>query len=220
MPPRRSARIAARRVVPEAISWDDADTECLTVSAVCEACNKPASTRHMEHFPCCNFFAHRDCVDDGVDALCPFCRMDVRDVLNGGPHVRCCLCEGLVDAQGSGEEAVHVFSFCPRVLFHVRCLAATTSSRSPEVSCTTCPASLGDSVSLDWFTRLCHIRVGCGVQHPSPLLPSVIACHLPRPQFHDTGTVVPVLPESLFRTSSSSGSHNVLVLPACRSSYR
>ena len=76
--------------------------------------------------------------DDGVDAMCPFCRMDVRDVLNG-LHVRCPPCEGLVEA---------------------RCLAATTSSRSPEVSCPTCPASLGDSVSLDWFTW-CHIN---GVQ--------------------------------------------------------
>ena len=63
--------------------------------------------------------------------------------------------------QGSGEEAVHVFSCCARVLIHVRCLAAPTSSRSPEVSCPTCPASLSDSVSLDWFTRLCHIN---GVQ--------------------------------------------------------
>ena len=42
----------------------------------------------MEHFPCCNFFAHRDCVDDGIDAMCPFCRMDVREVLDGGPDVR------------------------------------------------------------------------------------------------------------------------------------
>ena len=158
---------------------------------MCEACNEPASTRHTEHFPCCNFFAHRDCVDDGVDAMCPFYRMDVRDVLNGGPHVRCPLCEGLVDAQGSGEEAPHVFSCCPRVLFHMRCLVARTSSRSPEGSCPTCPASVGDSVSLDWFTRLCHINgvqllvqddlgvCTCGVQHPRPLLQSVIACHLP-----------------------------------------
>ena len=93
-----------------------------------EACNEPASTRHMEYFPCCNFFVHQDCVDDGVDAICPFCRMEVRDVLNGDPHVRCPLCE-VVDAQGSGKEAVHVFSCCPRVLFHV--LVATTLSHVP-----------------------------------------------------------------------------------------
>ena len=39
-------------------------------------------------FSVLQFLAHRDCVDDGVDAMCPFCRMDVRDVLNGGLHVR------------------------------------------------------------------------------------------------------------------------------------
>ena len=87
--------------------------------------------------------------------------------------------EGLVDAQGSGGGRARFLVLS--VLYHVRCLAAT-SSCSPEVSC---PASLGDSVSLDWFTRLCHINgVQLGscniVQHPSPLLQSVSVTCLAR----------------------------------------
>ena len=85
--------------------------------------------------------------------MCPFCRMDV---LDGGAHVRCPLCEGFVDAHGSGEEAVHVFSCCLRVLFRVR-FGCNDIESQPEVCCPTCPASLSDSVSLDWVTRWCHI---------------------------------------------------------------
>ena len=80
------------------------------VTVFCDLSHGESSSFCSVYFPCCNLFPHRDCVDDGVDAMCPFCRIDVRDVLNGGLHVRCPLCEGLVDAQGSGEEAVHVFS--------------------------------------------------------------------------------------------------------------
>ena len=117
MPPRRSARLAA------SCCLNDADTESLAASAVCEARNALESTRHMEHVPCCNFFAHRDC----------------------------------------GEEAIHVFSCCPRALFHVRCSATMISIDSSEVRCPACSASLCDSASLDWFTRLCHIN---GVELP------------------------------------------------------
>ena len=84
MPLRRSARLAARVAAVQPIPLDDGDTESIAGSAVCEAYNQPESTRFMEHFLCCNFFAHRHCVDDGVDATCPFCSMDVRQVLNGG----------------------------------------------------------------------------------------------------------------------------------------
>ena len=140
MPPRRSARIAARRVVPEAISLDDADTESLAASAVCEACNEPASTRHMEHFLCRNFSSLTETMvwmqcahSAGWTSVTSWMVALTFVVLSAKvlwtPRVQ--------------KRRPHTFSSCcPRVLFHVRCLAATISSRSPEVSCPLCPGSV------------------------------------------------------------------------------
>ena len=100
MHPRRSARLTAQRpAIPELISLDNGDTESI-FSAVCETCNQPENSGSLQHFPCGNYLAHRACVDDGVDAICPFCRMDLRELLEGGPAVQCPLCRGPVHPQG------------------------------------------------------------------------------------------------------------------------
>ena len=157
MPPRRSAHLAARRVPnPEPISLDDGNTESIH-SAVCEACIGPASARSMFHFPCCNYFAHRDCVDDGVDAMCPCCRIDLRDLLEVGPEIQCPGCRGVVDPQGCGPDAVHVFPCCKRLLFHLSCLASLTPVDG-RVWCPARPEDVGSGVDADWIEQQCHIN--------------------------------------------------------------
>ena len=64
--------------ISEPISQDDGDTESIS-SAVCEACNQPQNSGSLQHFPCCNYLAC--CVDDGVNAICQFCRLDLRELL-------------------------------------------------------------------------------------------------------------------------------------------
>ena len=68
MPPRRSARLAAQRAPPEAISLDDDDTDSL-VSASFD-CAVSGEVGASIHVPCCSYAAHRGCIDDGVDASC------------------------------------------------------------------------------------------------------------------------------------------------------
>ena len=52
------------------------------------------SLHPMEHW-CTSLVAlipPTDFEDDGVDALCPYCSMDLRVVLGRGDHLRCPLC--------------------------------------------------------------------------------------------------------------------------------
>ena len=154
MPPRRSARLAARRGPgPEPITLDD----------VGEACNGPTSSRHIQ---CCNCFAHRDCVYDGVDAICPFCRIDLRDFLEVRPKIQCPVCQGLADPQGCGSAPVPTL---PQSLFHLSCLARMTPVDG-RVWCHACPEDVRSGFDADWFERQCHMYVvefpadpGCGV---------------------------------------------------------
>ena len=73
------------------------------------------------------------------------------------------LCHVRVDPQGSGDDAVHMFSCCPRALFHERCLAPLVVPGSSQVSCSSC-ADQGHAVSIEWFTKMCHIN---GVEFPA-----------------------------------------------------
>ena len=153
MPPRRRARLAARRVPnPEPISLDDGDTESIH-SAVYEACNGSFFSVHAA-LP-----VHRDCVDDGVDAS----RIDLRDLLEVGPEIQCPVCQGLADPQGCGPDAVHVFPCCPRSLFHLSCSASLTPVDG-RVWCPACHGDVRSGVDADWFERLCHIN---GVEFPA-----------------------------------------------------
>ena len=134
-------------------------------SAVCEACNQPENSESLQHFPCCNYLAHRACVDDGVDAICTFCRMDLRELLEGGLAVQCPLCRSPVDPQGCSPEAVHVFPCCPRSLFHLRCLATSIPGANDDSEvCPVCPEGVRSHVDVEWFERQCHIN---GVEFPS-----------------------------------------------------
>ena len=152
-------------VAPFPISLDDGDTESI-FSAVCETCNQPENSGSLQHFSCCNSLAHRAGVDDGVDAICPFCRMDLRELLEGGPAVQCPLWRGPVDPQECGPEAVNVFPCCPRTLFHLRCLATSIpgASDGSEVCCPVCPEGVRSYVDVEWLEKQCHIN---GVEFPS-----------------------------------------------------
>ena len=63
--------MAAQRAHPEAISLDDDDTDSL-VSASFD-CAVGGEVGVSIHVPCCSYAAHRECIDDGVDASCVFC---------------------------------------------------------------------------------------------------------------------------------------------------
>ena len=112
--------------------------------------------------PCCTsrvaIFSHRDCVDDGVDAICPFCRVDLRDLLEVDPEIQCPVCQGLADPQGCGPDAVHLFPCCPRSLFHLSCLASLTPLDG-RVWCPACPEDVRSGVDADWFERQCTSMV-------------------------------------------------------------
>ena len=57
MPPRRSARLAAQRAPPEAISLDDDDTDSLvSASFDCAVCGEVGASIHVL---CCSYAAHK-----------------------------------------------------------------------------------------------------------------------------------------------------------------
>ena len=118
------------------------------------------------HVLCCNCSTHRLCVDDGVDAMCPCCSMDLHEVLGRGDHLRCPLCG---DSCVEESDAV-MFSCCPGAAFHVNCMATVVPSGRELISGPMCPESVRDHVSVEWFQRLCHIS---GVQWPQ-LQPSPV----------------------------------------------
>ena len=158
--PRRSARIAARQAQNQPIPLDDDDTDSIvSASSRCEVCHELAPRGALVHVPCCNYSTHRLCVDDGVDAMCPYCSMDLREVLGRGDHLRCPLCG---DSCVEESDAV-MFSCCPGAAFHVNCMATVVPSGRELISCPMCPESVRDHVSVEWFQRLCHIS---GVQWP------------------------------------------------------
>ena len=212
MDPKRSARLATQRpAIPEPISLDDGDTESI-FSTVCETCNQPENSGSLQHFPCCDCIAHRACVDDGVDAICPFCKMDLRERLQRVPAVHCPLCRGPVDPQGCGPEAVHVFPCCLRSLFHLRCLATSIPKASDGSEVRLCPEGVRSHVDVEWLERQCHIN---GVEFPSkidwdactihfaPLLPSTVTCHLPRPLTFLLAVQIPFCNQSLAEFAKS-----------------
>ena len=165
--PRRSARIAARLAQLQPILLDDDDTDSVVSgSSRCEVCHEPAPRSALVHIPCCNYSTHRLCVDDGVEAMCPYCSMDLRQVLGQGVHLRCPLC-----GDSCGEESDTVmFSCCPGAAFHVSCMATVVPGGREVISCPMCPESVRDHVSVERFQRLCHIS---GVPWPQ-LQPSLV----------------------------------------------
>ena len=90
---------------PEPISLDDGDTESI------HSAFSMAQILLVAH-PVLQSFR----TDDGVDAFCPFRRIDLRDFLEVGPEIHCPVCQGLADPQGCGPDAVHLFAF-PSELF-------------------------------------------------------------------------------------------------------
>ena len=129
-------------------------------------CHEPALRSALVHIPCCNYSTHRPCVDDGVEAMCPYCSMDLRAALGRGVHLQCPLCG---DSCCEDFDTV-MFSCCPGVAFHVSCMATVVPGGREVTSCPMCPESVRDHVSVEWFQRLCHIS---GVPWPK-LQPSSV----------------------------------------------
>ena len=154
--PRRSARIAARLAQLQPIPLDDDDTDSVvSASSRCEVCHEPAPRSALVHIPCCNYSTHRLCVDVGVEAMCSYCSMDLREALGQGVQLQCPLCG---DSCGEDSDTV-MFSCCPGAAFHVSCMATVVPGGREVISCPMCPESVRDHVSVERFQRLCHISV-------------------------------------------------------------
>ena len=122
MPPRRSARSAAQRALQECVHLDDDDVESVEYCPfVCAVCGDPGAKIDV---PCCSFGAHRDCIDDGVDAICHFCD---RDCAMGSIQPQCRLFQtrsspSTLCCEGMAPEKSTVVLCCQQLL-HVWCLA-------------------------------------------------------------------------------------------------
>ena len=149
MPPRRSARLAAQRASQECVRLDDGDVESVeSGSFLCAVCGDPGATIHI---PCCSFGAHRDCVDDGVDAICPFCDRDVRNVVDAAAvqvipdpqFADCTLCCECMAPENS------IVVPCCQQRLHVRCLA--NSFTACGLRCPACNQDLSDFAASGEF---------------------------------------------------------------------
>ena len=153
---RRNARLPAQRATPEVISLGDDDTDSLVSTGFeCAVCGEQGASIHI---PCCSYAPHRVCIDDGVDAFCPYCQRDVCDVVDAAA-VQCQLCDSAVDM---GADSVS-FTCCPQSAFHLFCVAPVASVVDNQVGCPVCIGERREHASALWFERLCHTN---GVQWP------------------------------------------------------
>ena len=163
--PRRSPRLAGlaaqRNARDVTISLDDDDTDSIQSTAHCEACHEEAPRSSLVRIPCCDYLAHPTCVDDGIDAMCPFCEIDLRDTLVHTGELRCPECGDHV----TGGSALCMFSCCPQFPHHVECFARIAVEDNGAIFCPRCPTGRRDHVDAGWFQRLCCIN---GVDWPSP----------------------------------------------------
>ena len=118
MPPRRSPRLAepAQRAENVSIALDDDDTESLQSTAVCFVCGDESLRSSLVHIPCCDYLTHPTCVDDDIDALCPYCSMDLRSTLEHIGNSSCPECGDAVDPSSAGHGALCMFSCCLELL--------------------------------------------------------------------------------------------------------
>ena len=81
MPPRRSPRLAelaaSQRAESVPIALDDDDTESMQSTAVCAVCGDEGLRSSLVRIPCCDCLTHPMCVDDDIDAMCPYCSISV-----------------------------------------------------------------------------------------------------------------------------------------------
>ena len=101
--PRRSPRLAGlaaqRNARDVTISLDDDDTDSIQSTAHCEACHEEAPRSSLVRIPCCDYLAHPTC----VDAMCPFCEIDLRDTLVHTGELRCPECGDHVHPDATGD---------------------------------------------------------------------------------------------------------------------
>ncbi len=76
-------------------------------------------TQHVSDIPCFDFLTHPTCMDDDIDALCPYC-----SILEHISNAQCLECGDAVDPSSVGHGALCMFSCCPESPDHVQCLSS------------------------------------------------------------------------------------------------
>ena len=121
--PRRSQRLAGRRVEPVPVPLDSDSDSTFSIGIRCEVCG--SEDPGVVHVPCCNFAAHRQCLTHDAEVSCPFCSVDLQPMFD--PQ----------SSQGSDWPS------CGQDLGNcVVCTEAMTRENSIEVPCchqATCP---------------------------------------------------------------------------------
>ena len=172
MQPRRSPRWAElsayQRGDSVSMSLNDDDTESVQSTAVCALCGDQSLRSSLVRIPCCDYLTHQMCVDDDIDALCPYCSMDLRHTL---AHLGNSFCPNqlflLLQVMGH--------SVCFHVALNLRIMSSVSpelpSSKGDSVFCPRCQRGRRDHVDVGWFQRMCHIN---GLDWPPP--PKPTAC--------------------------------------------
>ena len=175
MPPRRSPRLAelAQRAENVSIALDDDDTESLQSTAVCVVCGDESLRSSLVHIPRCDYLTHPMCVDDDIDAFCPYCSMDLRSTLEHIGNSSYPECGDAVDPSSAGHGALCMFSCCPESPYHVQCLSRVAVAEGDLVFCPRCQGGRRDHVDVGWFQRMCHIN---GVDWPVPPQVTCVLC--------------------------------------------
>ena len=144
--PRRSQRLAGRRVELVPVLLDSDSDSTLSIGIRCEVCG--SEDPGVVHVPCCNFAAHRQCLTHDAEVSCPYCGMDLQPVFDpqssqgsdcpscGRDLGNCVVCTEVMTRENSIE-----VPYCHQA-FHVTCLARSFSSCG--LQCPLCNQSLAE----------------------------------------------------------------------------
>ena len=74
---RRNAKIRNTKI---AARLAQLQRSVVSVSLRCEVSYEPTPLSALVHIPCCNYSTHTLGVDDGMEAMCPYCSTDLREL--------------------------------------------------------------------------------------------------------------------------------------------